>query len=135
MKIAERLRPHFFTIAVAIGCALAWVQHPLDWYDGFILFLLGSAAGDWNRRLNPIVDEVGGPAFPWDDMHAGDKLGYFLPPLAVVIVGLIFFVVAIQFSRVSMDWLSIGVAIFLVASGIGQVYWKWLHRYRSFDGT
>ena len=135
MNLSDRLKPHFFTVAVVIGFALAWGLSPLDWFDGFILFLLGSTAGDWDRQLNPIVDRVGGPSFPWDDMHAGDKLAYFLPNLAITIFGLIFLAMAIQFSRVAIDWLGIGVGIFGITLGVGQGYWKWNHRYRSLDGS
>ncbi|WP_226699351.1 hypothetical protein [Qipengyuania gaetbuli] len=135
MKISDRLKPHFFTIAVATGLALAWVLSPLDWFDGFVLFLLGSVAGDWNRQLNPVVDGTEGPVFPWDEMNAGDKLAYFLPALAITVFGLIFLAMAIQFSRVAIDWTSIGVAIFVVVLGLGHGYWKWLHRYRSVDGS
>lgn len=133
MQIADRLKPHFFTIAVAVGCAAAWVLSPLDWFDGFILFLLGSVAGDWNRRLNPVTEQAEGPIIAWTDMDTGDKLAYFFPSLVISAFGLVFLVVSIQFSRVSVDWISICLAIFVIIMGIGQGYWKWLQRHRSLD--
>lgn len=129
MKVLDRLKLHSFTISVAVGCGLAWVMSPLDWFDGFVLFLLGSFAGDWNRQLHPAIDRVEGPVFLWDEMHVGDKLAYFLPALAITIFGLILFSMAIQFSLVATDWAGIGVAIIFIALGIGQGYWKWFHRY------
>jgi hypothetical protein len=125
----ERFKSLFFTIAVLVGCGLAWLLSPLEWFDGLVLFLLGSAAGDWNRQLNPNEYQAEGPILPWDDMHSGDKLAYFLPAVATVIGGLIFLMMAIQFFRISNDWIGIGTAIFIIGLGVATAYWKWSHRY------
>ncbi len=129
MQALERLKPHFFTIAVLAGGALAWLLSPLEWFDGFILFLLWSIAGGWNRQLNPNEYEMEGPILPWDEMHSGERLAYFLPAVTIVIVGSVFLMMSIQFSRVSIDWAAIAAAIVIVGLGIANAYRKWANRY------
>ncbi len=130
MQKLERLKPHFFTIAVFAGLGLAWLLSPLDWVEGFALFLLGSVAGDWNRQFNPNEPDTSGPIFPWDKMHSGDKLAYFLPAISLVVAGLIFLMVAIQlFSQMDTDWAGILMAIFMIGLGAATAYWKWIHRF------
>lgn len=130
MKVVDHLKAHFFIIAVAIGFAFAWILSPLDWFSGFVLFLLGSVVGDWNRHINPLGEKLEGPPVAWDDMHAGERLAYFLPTLAITVWGLIFLAMAIQFSKV-----AIGVGLFVIALGMIRAYWKWVHRYDPFDSS
>jgi hypothetical protein len=130
VNISDGLKRSFFPLSLVVGIALVWLLSPLDWFEGIMLFFFGSVAGDWDRRLNPVVDSRQGPILPWDEMHAGDKLAHFFPGLVITVFGFILLAVGIQFSRVTTEWEMIGIGMLLVATGIGQGWLNWHHRYR-----
>lgn len=128
-SIAHRLKPYAGVLLAFAGGGLAWFMSPLDWFDGYILFFLGMAAGEWNSQHNPRHMRAEGPTIPWDEMYTGDRLSYFFAPLAFAIAGLVALVAAIEGSRVSLQWEMIGSAIAVIGLGIFGAVWKWSRRY------
>ena len=127
--ILTSLRRAFPLIAVVLGFGLVWVLQPLDIEDGVILFVMGFAAGGANNQLNPLHSKEEGPDIPWDEMGAGEKFGYFIPAVGMVVMGSILLLMAIQFSRVSIAWEMISYSLLIIAVGLGVGRWQWSRRY------
>lgn len=122
------VRRAFPLLAVLTGLWLVWILQPLDIQDGVILFVVGLLAGDAIGQLNPREPAEQGPDIPWDDMGAGERFGYFLPALGMVVVGSILLMMAIQGSRVSIAWQMITASMVFILAGIGIGLSQWSRR-------
>lgn len=125
----QRVRPYTGVFLVLAGGALAWLMSPLDWFDGYCLFFLGMAAGEWNGQINPRDMRDRGPEMVWDEMYPAERMSYFFLPVAFVVAGLLALVMAMDASRMSTQWGMIGSALAVIGAGLVGVFSKWSHRY------
>lgn len=135
VSFLDSLRPWFFLIALAFGLALIAILSPLDDHDGWGLIIYGAIIGAWNQQLNPTVTTQDvGPPIPWDEMHAGERLGYFLSAMSATALGvLILTVSAFSSGGLVENWMGLLMGLVVIAVGLGIGYLNWVHRHGAVE--
>lgn len=130
-RIPKRLRPFASLLIFAVGGLFVWRMFPEHGFEGLMLFAWGASTGQLQEQLNPRKKENkdGGPYLPWDEMDAGDRLGYFFPTIIGGVIGTLILVAAITASHSEMQWEMIGGSLAIVGLSAGAAYKKWNDRY------
>jgi hypothetical protein len=112
---------------VAVG-AFVYSAFPERWFEVLMIFgygiLIGHAFGGPGVTKSDLA-----PTIPWDEMRTDERFTHFLGPVAAVVFGSIFFAVTVHWSRVSLDWAGVALAIAMILGGVAFGAAKWTHRH------
>jgi hypothetical protein len=129
MPSAELIKKAAPFVVLIGGVGFVWLADPLDWFDGLMLFFWGLVGGRWIEQLSPSPrQDEEGPLLPWNEMHASEKFGYFMPAIFLAVMALISFIATVIMSRLAFDWRMAGIAVFFLGMAVFSVVWKWSHR-------
>lgn len=124
------LRPGAGLLVFVIGGALIMLVAPGNWWGGFMLFLVGLAAGQWLERINPTPPpEEPLPTPAWDDMDAAEKRAYVLPPLMQGAFSILFLTAATRIDFREVGWMALAAGLYAGAVAIRSGWRRWRNRF------
>lgn len=124
------LRPSISLLIVVAGGALVLLLAPGNWWGGFMLFVAGMWAGQWEEQINPRPrPEEPLPTPPWDDMDAAEKRAYALPPLVYGAFSILFLAGSFQFDFRAFGWGLLAVGLYAGAAAIWSGRRRWQGRF------
>lgn len=135
MSLLSRLKSNVLLIGLLFGMALLDLMEPLNRMDGWLLIMYGISLASLDRHFNPNPPKAEtGPWLPWNQMDAGDRLGYFFPALFFAVPGTLLLMVAgLSSGSITDKWVPLAFAVLSIGGGARIAYDRWRNRWGAVE--